>query len=115
LLRFMLTERIVSFSDIRDGCVGGGTGIGACDDLEAVIESFDYNVVTHGCGGRFDHVLMVFRREVVVMNDNTFLDWFRDGSRGDGVDISNRGGDGRNFDHWDRGAEGCAEWACVRA
>ena len=56
----MLTERIVSFSDIRNGCVGGGISVGACDNLKAIFESFDYDVTTHGCSGRFDHVLVVF-------------------------------------------------------
>jgi hypothetical protein len=86
----MLTERIVSFSDIGNGCVGGGIGIGTRDNLKTIFESFDYDVTTHGCGGRFDHVLVVFFRKVVILNDDPFLDGFRNGCDGNGVDISDR-------------------------
>ena len=62
--------------------VGGGIRVGMRDD---------YDVTTHGCGGRFDHILVVFFGKVVVMNDDTFLDGFWDGCDGNGVDISDRG------------------------
>jgi hypothetical protein len=90
LLRFMLTNRMVSFSDIKNMRVGWGIRVGARIKKEVIVKTYNFVTGSHTFGHHFN----LFGPEIFVIRSvfhtDHSLDWFSDGSGVNGIDIGDR-------------------------